>query len=423
MRGGVPLKSDLCSSQLILSICENDYSFSNEEKSSFQPGWLNETTREEEYSSSILKAFEYETSDELDTYVYIGEFERYSGGGYVYQFRGSLSDLQSNISELHQLGWIDEKTRAIFIELTLYNPNVQLFTSIIFLLEFLSTGGVFPTARFEPINFYSNSIFSILNRKKFLRFYLVFSSVLQLICTILYMGFIIYFIIIEIRSLFKLKLNYFRQFWSWIELVIIGCSWGSIGAYICRFQESNRISQLLEQTNGYVYINLQFLVYINDILTYLLAFCCFFATIKFVHLFRFNQRLSLFTETLQSAGKERLSFSMMFSIIFMSFVSLFYLLFISKMESCSTLLETVQMLFQMTVMKYSTSEFIQADAFLGPFCFAIFIFLVVFVCLSMFLSIIIATFRRVRKNRIEEQGIITFIFKKFLRWTGKNVYS
>jgi len=93
------IKSDLCSSQLILSICENDYSFSNEEKGSFQPGWLNETTREEEYSSSILKSFEYETSDELGTYVSIGEFVRYSGGGYVYQFRGSLSDLQSNISD------------------------------------------------------------------------------------------------------------------------------------------------------------------------------------------------------------------------------------------------------------------------------------------------------------------------------------
>jgi hypothetical protein len=68
----------------------------------------------------------------LDTYTY----RSYGDGGYVYEFRGLLSDLRSNLSGLHELGWIDIQTRALIIQLSLYNPSVKLFTSVTFLAEF-----------------------------------------------------------------------------------------------------------------------------------------------------------------------------------------------------------------------------------------------------------------------------------------------
>ncbi len=109
--------------------------FINEESSSFAPGWINKTT--EEYSSSTLQAFKYKSSKELDAYVYVVDHESYSGNGYVYEFRGRLNDLQSNLSRLHQLQWIDNRTRAVIIQLNLYNLNVELFTFVTFLIEFL----------------------------------------------------------------------------------------------------------------------------------------------------------------------------------------------------------------------------------------------------------------------------------------------
>jgi hypothetical protein len=131
--------------------CEHDYNFLNEEKQSFQPGWIHQKTND--YSSAIHNAFLYKSSKQLDTYLYMGDHGTYGGGGYVYEFRGRLSYLRTNLSQLHQLEWIDEKTRAVMIQFSLYNPNVQLFTSVTFLIEFLSTGGVIPSVRFEPISF------------------------------------------------------------------------------------------------------------------------------------------------------------------------------------------------------------------------------------------------------------------------------
>jgi hypothetical protein len=107
----------------------------------------------------------------------------------------------------------------------------------------------------------------------------------------------------------------------------------------------------------------------------------------------------------------------MFSIIFISFLCLFYLLFISKVSSCSTLLNTAQMLFEMTLLKFNSRQLIGAASFLGPFSFSLFIILVVFICMSMFLSIINDSYHLAREQVNDDPEIFSFMLKKFLRWT------
>ena len=136
----------MCSQEKIRSYCFDDYSNSNKDQNSYQPEWkINKT--DEEYSSTILKAFEYQSKSR-------------NNDGYFYELRGRLSDMKSNLSRLHQLSWINNQTRFIFIQLTLFNPNVQLFTSIRFQTEFLSVGSIHLHATFQPIQFYSKYLFS-----------------------------------------------------------------------------------------------------------------------------------------------------------------------------------------------------------------------------------------------------------------------
>lgn len=228
--------------------------------------------------------------------------------------------------------------------------------------------------------------------------------------------------IIQIQTLIRLKLKYFHEFWCYIDLGIIVCSWTSIGIYIWKYFESKHIGDLFKETNGYDYINIQLSVYINNLLINLISFCCFFGTIKFLRLCRFNRKLLLFIETIQHARKDLLSFMMMFSIVFLSFICLFYLLFSSKLSTCSNFFSTSQMLFQMILMNFDAYELINASAFLGPFVFSLFIFLVVFLCTSMFITIINDSFRFVRDrakyNQNEDQLIFTLMYRKFRSWIG-----
>ena len=223
----------------------------------------------------------------------------------------------------------------------------------------------------------------------------------------------------ELQSILELKWKYFRRFWSYVELGIIIYSWTVMGVYIWRYRESNRISRLFRQTNGFVYINLQLATYVNDLLTYLCGFCCFFGTIRFLRLCRIHRRLSLFGRTLKNTGKELASFSFMFSLIFLAFVCLFHLLFVSNIHLSSTFVKTSQMLFEMTLLKFDANELSRAAPFLGPFCFSLFILLVVFICMSMFLSIINDSFRRAREEKNNDhEEIFSYMLKKFLRWSG-----
>ncbi|CAF3833588.1 unnamed protein product [Adineta steineri] len=354
------VKPQLCSNkQNLILICENDYDLLNEEKDSFQPGWKlnNETVAQIDYSSTILQSFQYQNDDQLDSYITIGDFETYSSGGYVYEFRGRLNDIQTNLSKLHQLGWIDNKTRAVIIEFSLYNPNVQLFTSITLLTEFLSTGGIYPQYDFQPFSFES----------------------------------------------------------------IIVCSWTSVGIYIWRYNEANRVGDLFKQTNGYAYINLQLAVYINDIYTYIIGFSCFFGTLKLVRFCRLNRRLSFVIETIHHARKDLVLFGMMFSIIFIAFICLFYLLFVSSLSTCATLMETAQMLFEILLMNFDGNAIVNASPFLGPFSFTLFILLGEFTCLNMFITIINDSLRFVRKNMrksLNEDDMLVYMLHKFQYWIG-----
>lgn len=140
----------------IFSSCQAGYSILNEDKRSFNPGWSSVYNASvgswSNYSSSITNAFLYNNSDQLDTYTYVGEHATYGDGGYVYEFRGKMDYMLANVSALKKLSWLDMRTRAVIIQMSLYNPNVNLFIFVTILAEFLPTGGLYTSARVEPLS-------------------------------------------------------------------------------------------------------------------------------------------------------------------------------------------------------------------------------------------------------------------------------
>ncbi|UJR27664.1 hypothetical protein I4U23_008944 [Adineta vaga] len=396
----------------LIDSCKGSYSLFNDERQSYAPGWI--STTNVNYSSSIINSFIYRSSEQLDSYVYWGDHATYGSGGYVYEFRGNFNELQENLTLLRKLSWIDEMSRAVMIQLNLYNPNVKFYTSTTFLIEILNTGQVYPSYRIDPFQMHIE--------------FNDFSSIFYLIIAIIYILFIIYFTIVEIRSILKLKKKYFHKMRSYIEWSIIVCSWGGVGIYIWRYHEAKRIGKRFTSTNGLEYINLQFATYVNDILTFLLGFCCFFGTIRMLQLFDIYPRIYIFSRTLHRAFKDIAAFTMMYFLLFSAFVILFYLLFISKMLTCSSILLTAGMLFEMILLKFDTTDLQDADPFLGPFVFTLFIYFCVFICFTMFVVIITEHFRHVRKEINEKEShqpsILKFIIEDIARRLGmKKIFA
>ena len=385
-----------------ISECQGDYSSSNEDYQTWFPGWKL-TSDNISYSQSIENAFIYRSGDEFDLHKY----KNYDAGGYVYEFRGRLNEIKDNLTQLHQLSWINSETRAVIIVMTLYNPNVELFTSITFLIELFSTGGVFVQSQFDPIDLHSQ--------------YQGLSSLFDVIGCIIYMLFICYFTLIEISSFIKLKKKYFTSAWSLIQWCIIICSWIGVGIYIWRFKEGSRLSELFSATNGYKYVNIQKAVYYDNILTYLFGFCCFFSTLKFVYFVGLNGRLSQFGKILHYTQKDLFCFGLISFIMFIAFVCLFYLSFSSKIVSCSDVYHTSEMLFKMLFFRFNSQDLYDADQFLGPFISILFTYFVVFICFPMFISIINHGFRHIRhinKKTSNQEDVLRLIFNRIKRALG-----
>ena len=394
------VRSSSCSVPSLQSLCHHDYHSNDEETDSFGLGWINRT-------DAVAKAFRYQRASMKGHQSIAGEHGRYPLGyeGYLYEFRGRLQDLKSNLSALHQYQWIDQSTRAILIQLNLYNPNVQLFCSVSLLIEFLSTGSVHQQIVVQPIHLSAAQ----------------FSSLSPWICLLLLSILIILILLDECRLMMMMKREYAYRLWSWIEWAFLSCSIAAICLHFVQYQQMQTVGELFARTKGYAFVDLHSLTVSNRLFNDFLSLAGFFSILRFFQFCHYHRRLSWFTRTLAKAAKELISFSLMFTVIFIAFLCLFYFLFVGQISTCATLFETSRMLFEMSLLKFDAHELTDAASVLGPITFTLFILVVVFVCLSMFLSIINESFRQSRaaigENRMANR-MFQMIVDQFLRRIG-----
>ena len=56
-------------------------------------------------------------------------YRTYSGGGYELRFKGQIAKLNEKLVTMEENNWIDNRTRALITELTVYNPQVGYSTN------------------------------------------------------------------------------------------------------------------------------------------------------------------------------------------------------------------------------------------------------------------------------------------------------
>ena len=57
---------------------------------------------------------------------------------------------------------------------------------------------------------------------------------------------------------------YFMQFWSWVELSIVGLSFAAAGFYVSRFFVAQQVASTFEETHGNVFIKLQMAGWLDE---------------------------------------------------------------------------------------------------------------------------------------------------------------
>lgn len=253
--------------------------------------------------------------------VSTGKLDAYSGGGYVLALKGSRQELSEKIARLVSQNWIDERTRAVIAEFSVYNAQANLFGIVSCVLEFQPGGGIIPNYRIDVV--------------RLMRYHQGF-GLFVILCEIFYLAFVVYFTVRELRCWSQEGRAYLKCYWNWAELFVIVMSYVAIVLYIYRTVLTNQILSVFHQTHGNGYIKLQYVSTVDEVFGYLMAFIMFVSILKFIKLLRFNKRMGVLYATLAQCSKDLKSFSIVFCIVFFAFVQMFYLLFGLAMKEYSS---------------------------------------------------------------------------------------
>lgn len=384
----------------------------------YKPGWIPVSnfsgfaSSDDEINLLCPKPWQYITADLLGTVPFKGKMATYGGGGYVANLGYNSESALAVINSLEENRWIDDKTAAVFIEFTVFDPSTSLFGVAKYVYERLLTGGVLTSSNVKAITVYlphsSNS---------FRLFYLLSQALLMLI--------IVGFAIMEMVKAFRGGHSYFRQFWSWADMLLLFVSAAGIGIMFYK-EKFMRDYVTNVRENPYDNWSTDHIVLWSEIEDYLLSVVMFLATIKSLRLIRFNHHIYQMRFTLRSSLTPICSFMAIFLVVVVSFASFGLLSFGSSIDNYSSLPLAVGSLLQMLIggrFSYYQLKF-AADGFLGPLFLFLYLMTSMAVVLNTFVAILNESYStsRIEKSKdiddIDSVELAQYLMSCIKSWIG-----
>ncbi|XP_053158648.1 polycystic kidney disease 2-like 2 protein isoform X3 [Hemicordylus capensis] len=350
-----------------MKACYGRYSSVNEDKESF--GFRNDTMWNYTPSNALIPG-------------HWGLIDIYSSGGFRFTLSKSKEISEQKLAFLREHSWITRGTRVVFIDFSAYNANVNLFCVVRLVVEFPATGGALPSWQFNSV--------------KLLRYVTYYDYFLGS-CEVIFCLFIFSFIVQECINIRKMKFEYFRNAWNWLDMLLLLLSVIAIAFNVYRTIEVSRLMENL-LSNSFVYPDFHFLTFWQTRYNNMISVNVFFAWIKIFKYISFNKTMTQLSSTLSRCAKDIIGFAIMFFIIFFAYAQLGYLVFGSQVDEFSTFQNCIFTQFRIVLGDFNFASIEHANRILGPIYFITFVFFVFFVLLNMFLAIINDTYSEVKAD-------------------------
>lgn len=315
-------------------------------------------------------------------------------------------DNRNRLKNLEQNLWIERHTRAVLTEFTIYNAQTNLFCVVTLVAEFPAIGAVISHASIMTTRLYDFT-------DSYMFFVLTINAV--------FVSFILFFTYREIKNIYKSGIQaYLKEFWNCVESGIVLFTFAAIALYVYRALTVRNVLDLVRH-DPFNFKSFQFAAYWDETYTFILAFIVLLANIKLNKLLRFNKRFSLLSSTLKYAYYPLLMFSIIWGIIFTAFTMVASLVFGPNLSSYRNIMTSLTSLLSLMLGRTAFFEMRDTNRILGPLFFFGFMFMMSFVLINMFLSIVVDSFRVVKHDndkQSNEYEIVDFIIERFKLWSG-----
>lgn len=317
-----------------------------------------------------------------------GQVSKYGGGGYYQDLSRTKEDSANRLQFLKDNLWLDRGTRAVFLDFSVYNGNINLFCIARLLVEFPATGGAVTSWHFQTVRLirYASSWDYFVG-----------------VCEVAFCLFILYYVVEEVLEIHIHRLHYFKNTWNCLDVLIVVLSVVAIVMNVTRTAMARGLlSGLLENYSAHPSFeplaNLQ--VQFNN----LAAVIVFFSWVKLFKFISFNKTMSQLSTTMSRCAKDLVGFAIMFFIVFLAYAQLAYLVFGTQVDDFSTFQASIFTQFRIMLGDFDFSEIEEANPVLGPVYFTTFVFFVFFILMNMFLAIINDTYSEVKADMSQQRS-------------------
>lgn len=313
--------------------CYEGFSQINEDKTVFhKPGWnpVDNSTSDDELLRLCPKPWRYQNADTAPKW---GKFSFYPGGGFVADLGYDTSTGYSIVENLKSYYWLDKQTRVVMMEFAAFNPSVNLLTVVTYFYEVEASGYKVPFTRSNIISLNSTE---------------TASNEFYLICILLFIVFILFFLGRECYKLYRQRCRYFKSIWNWVEISQITFSVSAVVMYILQTIRVSATIQKLQQ-NIYANVSFQEAVVSLEVENATLGILTFIVILKLLRMIRFNSHIAVFSKTLQTSMRLLSSFSFNLFIIFVAFLHFGILIFGNGSEFYSSILKGTYFQLELTL--------------------------------------------------------------------------
>ncbi|KAF5275826.1 hypothetical protein FQR65_LT04064 [Abscondita terminalis] len=385
--------------------CYGTFSKKAEDKSSF--GEKNGSAYKKNifiihYCYNHIRSWTYNSPEDAVGISYYGIVNIYPPGGY-YEILNNAADVVRNLKDKL---WVTKGTRLIVYEFAVYNGNVDLLCAIKLAFEFPPTGGILPSASFTTVTLFIHS--SSL-------------GVFVLILELMYMCYIVFLVAVEFVEIRYFRLNYFGNFWNWVDLSVVILS--SIVFCLKIYREVLFHVALKNESD---YGNYDEVADIQIKCMYISAFLLSLFMLKLFKYLEFSPLLGQLNLTLKMCANNVAGFAIMFFVIFFAYAELGYLLFGRRIVGFCGFYASMITLFRTILGDFDYTEIQACDALYAPLYFLSYIFLVFFVLMNMFIAIVSDAYAEVKNQGFrlrfsKRDRLYTLGVYKFLKMVGLSI--
>lgn len=414
----VRMKSGSCKYSKLVGTypCIETYSELNEDQSLYCLEWksFNESicgTNDYKNRFYTADSWKYTKASDIWGITRMGEYNTYSGGGYILKFVKNRANAYLLLKELVEHDWIDRKTRAVFLEFTMYNPNVNLFVYAMLLTEFPEVGGVVTWTdiqAFKPILNFSS---------------LGFGLVMAYIIVLCYYIFLLFKILWNCSKFGCI--TYFKEPWNIVDCISTCLAYSCLVIIVVKMKYTSTAMNMFYEdklTGANRFINYGHIVIWDNALNIFFAVLVFVSTIQILKILGYNKRFTEILAVITNARKDLLSFGVLLAILLIAFVFLAYLLFGSRLENYKSIYITCGSLANTFIGKNKLDPLVIASPLTAQFFYMTYVFFVIMFMLTIFLSILNNSISAVRADTamtLDSLGILYIVKDVFRRFHEK----